>query len=566
MLIKYVPNLSWEKYPSKLDGYENQIILSNNNWDDYGYKTSFNLLVVLNNKTYTNWSVRILIEDEKYSASYLDQLCEKGWDGIFPIPLKKYLTLFSDIDFYKTLQSILGSQETQDILNIFNDAGYIKNFAPHHGSKNLLKDSGFSTSLLRDTGSHKAYEESWKIFDNQLTNNIKSFELNYIDKKEDSQKIKFNFTEEILPTDINVLIGSNGVGKSYTLRLLVEYILKIGRGDIKELEKNNFLPFDKRPNIANLILVSYSVFENFPIDLVNYSIKDKDSYKYFGIRARRSNDSNSNDFSKIRLGKEIPRIDATKSIFKMLHEDYQFQEQSWWINKFELAINTLKKAFQFDDIVLAYNDHNFIWDIKEIGNKKFIVFNEKLGGPENFSDEFNIDEFTTLEFIKDNKIIELSSGQKLFSYIVLNILGEIKKESLILIDEPELFLHPNLEIEFISLLKSILKPFNSKAILATHSLSIVREVPAKCVHIYKEDKEWGLQVSNPPFQTFGADMQRISTYVFGDKSITKPFEEWLENYFKKEDASADSLLEQLKGDINEEMIMDILRLEKKYGH
>ncbi len=155
---------------------------------------------------------------------------------------------------------------------------------------------------------------------------------------------------------------------------------------------------------------------------------------------------------------------------------------------------------------------------------------------------------------------------KLFSYIVLNILGELKKESLILIDEPELFLHPNLEIEFIGLLKSILKPFNSKAILATHSLSIVREIPSRCVHIYKESNEWGLQISNPPFQTFGADMQRISTYVFGDKSLTKPFEEWLEAYFQKEDVSAEYFLEHLKGQINEEMIMDILRLGKKYGY
>lgn len=166
----------------------------------------------------------------------------------------------------------------------------------------------------------------------------------------------------------------------------------------------------------------------------------------------------------------------------------------------------------------------------------------------------------------EKKIINLSSGQKIFTYIVLNILGEIKKESLILIDEPELFLHPTLEIEFIGLLKAILKPFNSKAILATHSLSIVREIPSKCVHIYRENKDWGLEIDNPPFQTFGADMQRISTYVFGDKSITKPFEEWLEAYFQKDDADAEYLIGHLKGYINEEMIMDILRLEKKYGN
>ena len=128
-----------------------------------------------------------------------------------------------------------------------------------------------------------------------------------------------------------------------------------------------------------------------------------------------------------------------------------------------------------------------------------------------------------------------------------------------MIDEPELFLHPNLEIEFIGLLKSILKPFNSKAILATHSLSIVREIPSRCVHIYKgdEDKELGVHILNPPFQTFGGDMQRISTYVFSDTLLNKPYEIFLNELLESGKYLPNDLIKKLGGELNEEMIMDI---------
>src|SRR5690606_10922397 len=150
-------------------------------------------------------------------------------------------------------------------------------------------------------------------------------------------------------------------------------------------------------------------------------------------------------------------------------------------------------------------------------------------------------------FFRDGNIVQLSSGQKLFSFIVINILGAIRRDSLILIDEPELFLHPTLEIQFIDMLKAILDRFNSKALLATHSLVTVREVPTDCVHVLVRTKD-GLSIRTPPFQTFGGDMQRISSYVFGDHDASKPFERWIKDQLE-ELGSADALINALGDDI-----------------
>jgi hypothetical protein len=117
-----------------------------------------------------------------------------------------------------------------------------------------------------------------------------------------------------------------------------------------------------------------------------------------------------------------------------------------------------------------------------------------------------------------------------------------------------LFLHPNLEIQFLDMLKKILDQFNSKALLATHSVVTVREIPADCVHVFERTED-GLVIKRPPFQTFGGDLQRITSYVFGDQAISKPFERWIENQLQ--DQSAEALIAALGDDLNEELLIQI---------
>ena len=110
------------------------------------------------------------------------------------------------------------------------------------------------------------------------------------------------------------------------------------------------------------------------------------------------------------------------------------------------------------------------------------------------------------------------------------------------------------------MLKKILKLYFSKAILATHSIVTVRETPRVCVHVYKEENG-EVFINKPPFETFGGDIQRISSYVFGDKSTSKPYESWIQENLK-EYGTAEKLITALGKDINEEMIMQIHAMEQ----
>jgi len=182
------------------------------------------------------------------------------------------------------------------------------------------------------------------------------------------------------------------------------------------------------------------------------------------------------------------------------------------------------KSIQFDRIRKVLTIKKLIND--EIKNLPYINF-----------DDFQLEFYFMNE---DDKILKLSSGQKVFSNFVINLLSMIEENSLVIIDEPENTLHPNLEIDFMKILKSILTKFKSFAIIATHSATITREVPKDFVHIIKINKENIPRVMSPTINTFGSNIGTITNYIFDDVFVDeKPYQEWLEKQKRKFDTFAE---------------------------
>lgn len=572
MKIYYHCTNSHNAQPVALNGQDNYLSLASNNWDDFGFKTTLNASLYFEGELFEfDFHFKICIEDNDNTDIFLHRLRTKGWDGYFPIPDVNYVSVPSNIEFYSILIGKVGVDAAIEVMVALKDASYLIYKERDRNATSLSKSEGFSVSLQRESGAIKAFKDGWRIFDIEQHTEINDFKLNYIDKDNLIKPIKFKFESTLLPYDINVVIGPNGIGKSYALKSLVEYWLKTGMGtpdkdNPKVLQKTGHSPFDSVPNISNLILVSYSPFEDFVIDVDDIDdnqsngngIQDKQVYKYFGFRTKEN----------VLIDRNLPSIDAAKSLVRAIYDDHQYDFMKGRVNKLSVIVETLREAFLFKTIMLevAIPEYLGVLELccKIIDGKTYLSVGHQL------IDNIKLDKLLAalnlnsgIVFLDDdNELVKLSSGQKLYSYIVINTVGSMRENSLIVIDEPELFLHPTLEIEFISLLKKILKPFRSKAILATHSLSIVREVPSKCVHIFR-DEGYGLDIIRPPFETFGGDIQRISSYVFGDKSVTKPFDNWLE-YLMKE-YNTKELIELLGKELNEEMTMQIMRLGRKDG-
>lgn len=71
---------------------------------------------------------------------------------------------------------------------------------------------------------------------------------------------------------------------------------------------------------------------------------------------------------------------------------------------------------------------------------------------------------------KDIELMNLSAGMKTFT-ILLKLLenGDIKEQSVIVLDEPEIHLHPSWQLKFAEILVLLQKEFNLNILLATHS-------------------------------------------------------------------------------------------------
>lgn len=558
MRIYYHGQGTWQT-PSGLATEPNLLALNGNDWDDYGTKTTLNAKLYFDGQVVDfDFHIKVLIEGSDYTASTLNEMKAAGWDGFFPIVGCNYISLPSDIEFYAIVESKLGTDKAIELLTELKDAGLLKNVIKDESITPLLDSDEFTNSLLRESGATKSFKDGWRIFDGSSME-IYNFNLNLLSKGKRVKAVPFRFESSILPYDINVLIGPNGIGKSYSIKSLVEYWLKTGIGDLEKLKESGHQPFDKVPNFRNMILVSYSPFEEFELDLNQHNLQDKQAYTYFGFRHKKADGA-------IGINRNLPVYHSGLSIIKAIYDDAKLNFVKDRVQKYSTIHSALRTAFEFDKLALEIKDLSKLGvaslAAETIDGKQFLPLSPDIV---EYVSEEKLKEACDLEkgviFLKEGDLCTLSSGQRLFTYIAINVVGELKQNSLVVIDEPELFLHPTLEIEFVSLLKTVLAPFKSKAILATHSLAVVREVPSKCVHIFR-DEGYGLDVVSPPFETFGGDMQRISSYVFGDKSVTKPFEDFLADQATK--YTSEQLIELLGEEINEEMTMSILRLGRKH--
>lgn len=536
---------------------KNVLFLWPDNWDDYDYKLTLNATLIIDGAEISLPRIKIFVPEKRNTSEYLIAKLKDGWDGEFPIKEEQYISLPISVEFYELIIGHIGKEATAKCMLSLHDAGYMKERDDNEEIIALYQSTEFITSLLRDRNAKNALFQGNKLFSSSISK-INDFSFSFFLKNAEC-KIDFCFSDQILPHDINVLIGPNGSGKSYILKNMVNTWLTPKLR--KKVELNSY--YSESINIRKLIVISYSPFERFPIDILNdNSILDKDIYNYYGLRSKSN--------QKITLSRNKPKKDTALSVLQCIKDDMKFKFIQDWSNKIITMENILSQAIEFDVIALEITSQN---SAKQLYNGLFddVIFTHEgkryINISNDYNDEFDIKHLkkaiindSGVVFFKNNSPVSLSSGQRLFSYIVINILGAIKKNSLIIIDEPELFLHPTLEIAFIGMLKTLLSNYYSKAILATHSLVTVREVPRKCVHVLKNEKD-NLFITPPPFETFGGDIQRISSYVFGDKSVSKPFEEWLKEKLISY-GTAKKLINALGSDINEEMIVKIYSLEK----
>lgn len=297
-----------------------------------------------------------------------------------------------------------------------------------------------------------------------------------------------------------VILGQNGEGKS---RLLVELIG----------EASYF-------NYANVIAVSTSPFDKFPIRKKFSDI----TYNYVGVKGGGTGNSILSLISSASLGLLSPDKHNDRNIERILsflgassEIEYVFKLTQKLLDYYKLAFDPQEEVtarlalglgektidISYDDLEAIKHTADF-FSFASDANNNFKV-RMKIGDEAYIKSKkvhftnVNAVLLTLLKFdlikLIDFRIEKISygwmslrlasSGEQCILMSMLGIATHICNNSLILIDEPEISLHPEWQEKYISLLMRIFERYNSCLfIIATHSPQIVSKLDAYRSYIY----------------------------------------------------------------------------------
>jgi predicted ATPase len=301
-------------------------------------------------------------------------------------------------------------------------------------------------------------------------------------KADDSTALDLSFDvlpDSVPPTNVQVLTGPNGVGKTYLLRRMAKSLVEPAatRRTAGEFvgRQVSFLDGieDAPPPFANVVAVTFSAFDQHD-DIGTRSDRDNGiAYTCIGLQRPKTKEGK-------RQFPKSPAVLASEFVDSLKVCLVGPLRRRWY-----RALDLLNTDGIFHDV-----------DIR------------RLTGADIDKD--------TADWTRDVKQLfdQLSSGHKIVLLTLTKLVEKVEEQTLVLLDEPESHLHPPLLSTFVRALSNLLVDRNGVAIIATHSPVVLQEVPSSCV--WNLRRSGGVTVGErPECQTFGENLGTLTRAVFG---------------------------------------------------
>lgn len=450
-----------------------QAYLIVDNWDDwFSYRTMFTLFVFDANGTrHRPGSVKIgqvgLVAGEGGPETPPGTRYPTLPDNFIALDPAAHFSLGQDEDYYATLVALPNGTQ---ILRALCDCAYDLAIFNRHRAENVM-----ARSLLRSV-----HEPNVRNRLNRLANGnpiLTRFEFQFTFPSGRSEEglpppppppvMQFSVIPNVdPPTNLHVLVGRNGVGKTRCIQSIINTILereteRAPRGYLQRLGENQ-----NEWAFTGLVSVSFSAFDSFELPSV---ASQRTAVTFVGLRAQREVEGRV--IEEHKTPDDLAR-DFVQSLERCRNEP----RRSRWLR----AIGTLSTDPLFgENSVETLLEPAFDWEQR------------------------------ATRFFK-----LLSSGHAIVLLTTTRLVELVDEQTFVVLDEPEGHLHPPLLSAFIRTVADLLVARNGVALISTHSPVVLQEVPKSCVWMLRRTRTVAA-VERPSIETFGESAGVLTREVFG---------------------------------------------------
>lgn len=440
------------------------VCLVEGNWDDwFKFSTLFNATYIdpaghehlIGGVKIGQFGLKPARGDEKPQRGYRSPQVPGRFEGLD----STFFSLGQDTSYYETLKNI-GDSFREEFLRAMRDLAFDTELLDRASAEQVTK-----VSLLRDVPLQTVRDQFARLAGGGARLTRYDFTFWYGGTSgSDAVPLEFAVEPDSLPpSNIHVLIGRNGVGKSTFLDECARAMVLDAPPESETQPESG-----TRSQISNVVSVSFSAFDVFePISVPQDRTKGI-TYHYVGLKkipTRKDEVTGPKD--PAALSREM-----TASAKRCLVGARR--------SRFSRALRLLESDPVFADAGVA--------ELADEGA-------EALG---ELPDIFR----------------RLSSGHKIVLLTIAKLVETVEEKSLVLLDEPEAHLHPPLLSAFVRALSDLLTHRNGMAIVATHSPVVLQEVPRNCVWILHRSGSV-LTRERPKIETFGENVGTLTDEVFG---------------------------------------------------
>ena len=519
-------------------------------WNDFNFYTLFSAYAPIGNgKNIKLGLINIANLDATVHGNLYYSTLDELQIGLDYERLPKGFVSLGSEDFYDNLYETFTKNKCKKILSDLNDlclsyedeyyfkpviqSSFLRDYTEEQASERIK----FTLKPLAEHGKRAGYNITYKYsFKNRTVSTI-----NFISNPKD-----------IFPQNVHAIIGANGSGKTTFIKDILSLVLDKESKESKEIKvkskfkkdnSNLYISFSTKDRIkvestqdyfSKVILISFSPFDNLFADKWNSKEGDKD-VTYLGLY-QKGNSLIDAEYQLTRFCNLILNLKNNKDnwdLFKEILDQQDFKgdirpivdqidtvmSQGAIIQKYLVKLQDLfnqqdfKEAF---DIMSNDIKENNVPILQSILNLREDLNKDNLKESTNsLLDE--LDKVTNPEDIKKKlkPIFEkMSAGQKIILLSIATLITEVEQFSLVLIDEPELFLHPPMISNYIRSISDIMRKKNGLCILTTHSPIIIQEIPKTCVKIIKGNNKDGISMETPEYETLGENLSTLTNTIF----------------------------------------------------